>query len=87
MSKSLRERAESTARELQDILGITDESHSSEVADAVEQAIIKALIDERNRCAKVAKEYFSDDTESGTRVSDEISRVRSVLITNLSAMR
>ena len=87
MTKNLRERAESTARELQDILGITDDSHSKEVADAIEKSIIKALVDERQRCAEVAKKYCADDADKGSAISDEISRVRSVLITNLSAMR
>ena len=87
MSKNLRERAESTAQELQEILGISDKSHSKEVADAIENSIIKALIDERHRCADVARQCFADDDDKAKRVSDEISRVRSVLITNLSAMR
>jgi len=87
MSKNLRERAESTATELQNILGVSDDSHSSEVADAIEEAIIKALIDERNRCATVARDYFGDDAENAKKLHDEISRVRSVLITNLTAMR
>ena len=87
MSKNLRERAETTARELQEILGVSDDSHSAEVADAIEKSIIKALIDERNRCATVAKQYCADDADKGNAISDEISRVRSVLITNLSAMR
>jgi hypothetical protein len=87
MTKNLRERAEITARELQEILGVSDDSHSAEVADAIEQSIIKALVDERQRCADVAKKYCAEDADKGSAISDEISRVRSVLITNLSAMR
>ena len=87
MTKSLRERAKITARELQEILGISDDSHSAEVADAIEKSIIKALVDERQRCADVAKKCCAEDADKGSAISDEISRVRSVLITNLSAMR
>ncbi len=87
MSKNLRERAEITAGEIQDILGITHETHPREIADAIEKSIIKALVDERQRCANVAKDCLDDDAEKAKRVADEIGRVRSVLITNLSAMR
>ena len=87
MTKNLRERAENTASEIQDILGDTHENHSQEIADAIEKSIIKALVEERQRCAKIAKDYFNDNDEKAKHLSDEIGRVRSVLVTNLSAMR
>jgi len=87
MSKNLRERAEITARELQGIIGVTNDAKSGEMADAIEQAIIKALVEERQRCAEVARDYYGDDSDKGEAIADKISRVRSVLITNLSAMR
>jgi len=87
MSKNLRERAELTANELNDILGISGDTHSREVVDAIEQVIIKALIDERKRCADVARSCHADDAAKAEEVAEEINRVRSVLITNLSAMR
>ncbi|MCF6320545.1 MAG: hypothetical protein L3J32_02105 [Rhizobiaceae bacterium] len=87
MSKNLRERAEITALELQEILGAANGAKSGEIADAIEQAIIKALVEERQRCAEVARGYYADDSDKGDAIADEISRVRSVLITNLSAMR
>ncbi len=87
MEKNLKERAEDTAQELSEILGLTSDKHSKEIADAVENAIIKALLDERKRCADVARDYCSDDAKKAKEISEEIGRVRSVLITNLSAMR
>ena len=87
MSKNLRERAELTAQELNSILGISEENQSKEVADAIENAIIKALIDERKRCADVAAQCCADDAKKAKEISEEVNRVRSVLITNLSAMR
>ncbi len=87
MTKSLRERAEQTAQELNTILGISENTHSKEVVDAIENAIIKALIDERKRCADVALNCCADDAQKAKEISEEINRVRSVLITNLSAMR
>ncbi len=87
MSKNLRERAEETATEVQNILGRSNDDHPKEVADAIEHAIIRALVQERERCADVAAVCCADDGDRAKRVADEIRRVKSVLITNLSAMR
>ena len=87
MSKNLRERAEDTAREVQKILGRSNKNHPKEVADAIEHAIINALVEERQRCADVARICCADDAEKAKHVAEEISRVKSVLITNLSSMR
>lgn len=87
MSKNLRERAEETAQDVLNILGTSDDNHPKEVADAIENAIIKALVGERERCADVAMVCCSDDNDKAKRVADEIRRVRSVLITNLESMR
>jgi hypothetical protein len=87
MTKNLRERAEETAKDVQSILGISNDDHPKEVADAIEQAIIKALVDERHRCADLALVCCAEDGDRAQRVADEIRKVRSVLITNLSAMR
>ncbi len=87
MTKNLRERAEETANKVQQILGIPNQEHPKEVVDAIEQAIIKALVDERHRCADVALVCCNEDDDRAQRVADEIRKVRSVLISNLSAMR
>lgn len=87
MSKNLRERAEDTAQEVQKILGRSNKNHPKEVADAIETAIINALVEERQRCADVARICCADDVEKAKHVSEEIARVKSVLITNLSSMR
>ncbi len=87
MTKNLRERAEIAAKEVQQILGVSEDDHPKEVADAVEHAIIRALIAERERCAAVAHQCHADDEKKGDYVAEEIRKVRSVLISNLSAMR
>jgi len=87
MTKNLRERAETTAGEIYDILGVTEGTHSKEIVDAIEKSIINALVEERQRCAKIAKDYFNENEEKAKQLSDQIGRVRSVLITNLTAMR
>ncbi|MCP4185021.1 MAG: hypothetical protein GY761_17200 [Hyphomicrobiales bacterium] len=87
MTKDLKELAKITTSEIQDILGVAHETHPQEITDAIEKSIIKALVDERQRCAGIAKDYLNDDAEKAKQLSDEIGRGISVLITNLSAMR
>ena len=87
MSKNLRERAEDAAREVQHILSVSEDDHPKEVADALEHAIIRALIAERDRCAEIARQCHFDDERKAKEVSDQISKVRSVLVANLSALR
>ncbi len=87
MAKTLRERAEKTAREVQDILGINPNERPREVADAIETAIIRALIEERQRCADVAFKCCAEDKDKAYKVAREVGQVKSVLISNLSSMR
>ncbi|MDA1089203.1 MAG: hypothetical protein O3A85_02665 [Proteobacteria bacterium] len=87
MTKSLRDRAEATTKEVQDILGISADTHPKEIADAVEQAIIKALLEERQRCADVAFKCCEEDRDKAHKVSEEINRINTALVANLSALR
>ena len=87
MTKTLKERAELTTTKVLDILGLPETDHPKEVTDALKQAIIGALIEERVRCADVAYECCREDTEKAKVVAEEIRQVQSVLVTNLSAMR
>jgi len=87
MAQTLRERADKTTREVQEIFGVSPETHSKEIADAIEQAIIRALVEERQRCADVALKCCSEDMDKAHKISEEIRRVKSVLVSNLSSMR
>ena len=87
MTKNLRERAEATAQEVREILGISPTDHPKEIADAIEHAIIRALVAERHRCADMALEGYTETNAKAELVAEEIRQVRSVLITNLSSMR
>jgi hypothetical protein len=87
MSKNLRERAEATADEVWNILGITEESQSKEVVDAIENAIIRALIEERQRCADMIHSHMEGDAQKAKYVSDKVRAVKSVLMTNLNSLR
>ncbi len=87
MAKTLRERAEKTAHEVQDILRVNQDERPKEVADAIETAIIRALIEERQRCADVAFNCCPEDTDKAHKIAREVGQVKSVLISNLSSMR
>ena len=87
MSKNLRERAEDTAKEVREILGVSPDDHPTEVVDAIEHAIIRALIEERDRCADMIHDHMDEDSQKAKYVSDKVRAVKSVLITNLNSMR
>ncbi len=87
MTESLRERADAATKEVQDILGVSADTHSKEIADTLERAIISALLDERQRCAAVALKYCGDDRIKGQTIVEEINRTNAALIANLSSMR
>ncbi|MBC8338728.1 MAG: hypothetical protein H8E39_08560 [Alphaproteobacteria bacterium] len=86
MARSLRARAEEATREIQGILGVSADTQPKEIADALERTITKALLEERHRCADVASK-FVDDRDKGNLLSEEINRVNTALIANLSALR
>jgi len=85
--KSLRERAEETTKEVQDALGVSADTHPKEIADAIERAIINALLEERRRCADIAFKCCIEDQDKAHQVSEEIKRVNTALVVNLSSMR
>ena len=87
MTKNLRERADAATKEVQEILGVSADNHPKEIADAMERAIIKALLEERQRCADVAIKCCGDDQKRGQTIVEEINRANAALVANLSALR
>ena len=87
MTKSLRERAEQATQEVQKILGLSAEEHTKEITNAIEKTIIYALLEERHRCADVAFKYLDEDQVKAKLIAEEIRRVNTVLVSNLSSMR
>ncbi len=86
MTKSLKERAEITTGEVQEILSKSPDMSQEELAEALERAITKALLGERRRCADIALNHVADHDKANL-LSEEINRVNTALIANLSAMR
>ena len=87
MATSLRERADAATKEVQDILGVSADTQPKEIADAIERAITNALLEERKRCTDVASKCCGDDREKGQTIAEEINRINTALVANLSAMR
>ena len=87
MTESLSERAVAATKEVQDILGVSADTHSKEIADAIERTIINALLEERKRCAEVALKCCEDDRKRGQTIAEEINRINTALVANLSSMR
>lgn len=86
--KSLRQRAQETTKKVQDILDVDCADHEKEVVMAIEQAIIDALLDERERCATVAYDHVcAEDRDKAHKVAEEIRRIRTALNANLESMR
>ena len=87
MTESLRERADAATKEVQDILGVSADTHPKEIADALERTIINALLEERQRCADVALKCCEGDQKRGQTIVEEINRANAALVANLSALR
>jgi len=86
--KSLRDRAEATKLRVQEILDISCSGHDEEVIKAIEETIIQALLEERERCATVAFDHVcEEDRDRAHKVSEEIKRVRTALTANLNSLR
>ena len=87
MLAGIRERTDAATKEVQDILGVSADTQPKEIADAIERAITNALLEERKRCTDVASKCCGDDREKGQTIAEEINRINTALVANLSAMR
>lgn len=86
--KSLRQRAEEAKEKVQKILDVSCAGHDEEVVKAIEETIIEALLEERERCASVAYDHVcAEDRDRAHKLSEEIKRIRTALTVNLDSMR
>ena len=85
---NITERAESAAKAAYAVLQVTpSEGQDRSVTDAIEQAIINAVLEESTRCTNVVLECCSPDLDTAHKVAQEIRRANQALIANLSSMR
>ncbi|MFQ6022491.1 MAG: hypothetical protein ACE5NW_07195 [Acidiferrobacterales bacterium] len=83
-----RERAQSTAKAVCGILQAEPSSDlQKQVADVIERAMIDTVLEDGERCAKVAMDCCSADRDLAHKVAEEIRRTQTALIANLSSMR
>ncbi len=87
MTENLKERAETATKEVQDILGLSADTHPKEIADAIERTIINVILVERQRCSDVASKCLKDDQTKEQTIVEEINRTNAALVANLSSMR
>lgn len=72
---------------MQKILGLSVEDHPKEISDNIEKTIIHALLEENHRCADVAFKFLNEDLVKAKHVAEEIRRINTMLVSNLSSMR
>ncbi len=83
-----RERAQEAAK---DLFGILQAAPSAEletqVVKVIEQTMIDTLLEEGERCTKVAMQCCSADKDLAHKISERIQQTQAALIANLSSMR
>ncbi|MFQ5764232.1 MAG: hypothetical protein ACE5GT_04835 [Rhodospirillales bacterium] len=80
--------AEAAVAAITETLGVTPSADQAKALDrTVQDAIIRAVLDERGRCAKVATNVCSADRDLAHKISDQIRRGEAALIANLSSLR
>ncbi len=83
---NLHERAEQTAREIAENLGLApSEDQTRQCVEIVERALIRVVVKERDRCISVASSHAR--AETSVKISEDIRAKEIALIINLSAMR
>ncbi len=85
---SLRDRAEDTTKALAGVLqqGI-DSDQQPQVVKIIEDAIIKAVLEERERCVTVANKCCPEDKDRAHKIAEQIRRAEGALVANLQGMR
>lgn len=85
---NFRKRAERAAGEIGSLLGASpDAAQAKAMADAIEKAIIEAVLAESERCVKVAHTCCSPDLDKAHKIAEEIKRTHTALVANLSSLR
>jgi adenylyl- and sulfurtransferase ThiI len=83
-----RQRAQHAAKHL---FGILQASPSTEleaqVVKVIEQTMIDTLLEEGERCTKVAMQCCSADKDLAHKIAERIQQTQAALIVNLSSMR
>ncbi len=88
MSQNLNIRAQKTTQDIFDILGMRPSgTQGDEVAQVIEQVIVKALKKSVERSTDATIGFLPTDRRMGHKIAEEIRLANKALITNLTAMR
>ena len=83
-----RNRAKRAAGEISGLLDLSPDSDLDKaVADAIEKQIIEAVLEESERCVKVAHTCCSPDLDKAHKIAEGIKRTHTALTANLSSLR
>ena len=85
---SIADSAKDAAKEIVGVLEASpNEEQISRVTNAIERAVIEAVLEQQKRFAHAAIECCSADKDMAHKISAEIRRTEVSLIANLSALR
>ena len=85
---NFRNRAEHAASVVGELLETSpDSAQAKAIADAIEKEIIEAVLEESERCVKVAHTCCSPDLDKAHKITEGIKRTHTALAANLSALR
>ncbi|MFQ5994677.1 MAG: hypothetical protein ACE5K1_06250 [Acidiferrobacterales bacterium] len=82
------ERAQSAAKTVCAMLHTTPSTDlERQVTEVIERTLIDAVLEDGERCARVAMECCSADQDLAHKIAEEIRRRQTALVANLSSMR
>ena len=85
---NFRNRAEHAASVVGELFETSpDSAQAKAIADAIEKEIIEAVLEESERCVKVAHTCCSPDLDKAHKIAEGIKRTHTALAANLSALR
>lgn len=82
----LRERSERVAEKVFKALQVSpSEDRAKKATDVIEKAIIDVVLDERQRCAKVAIAHGTPDADMASKIAEEIRRAKDAQVAGFAA--
>ncbi len=84
----LRQQAEKTVTAILTTMELdANHSHKSQLVRIVENALIEAALDERQRCVHAINQCCSEDSDTAHKISRKIQQRQLSVIANLEGMR
>jgi len=85
---TIQKNADAAIDAIAEALGVNPSADQAKAVNRVVQdAIIRSVLDERQRCATLATDVCSADLDLAHKISDQIRKGEAALIANLSSLR